>query len=113
MKGCEFKPKANEIICNKHTMLSIEQVIKERIIDKKALNERSELIKFFVDRLKNKDDKSFKPQFIAIKLSHIPTKDLYYVQSVFKDNLKREGLIMASKIFWWSIKYNEKQKRTN
>lgn len=73
-------------------------------IKKKKSSERSDLISFFVENLKNKDGKSFPVRTIVFKLSHIPTKDLYYVQSVFNDNLKRKGLEKASKEFWWSIK---------
>ena len=67
-------------------------------------SERAELIKFFVDTLKQKNKKPFSAKMIAIKLSHIPTKDLYYMISVFKDAQNRKGLDYASKWFWHSLK---------
>ena len=76
-------------------------------IKKKKSSERAELISFFVDNLKNKDGNKFPIRTIVFKLSHIPTKDLYYVQSIFNDNLKRGGLEKASKEFWWSLKINK------
>lgn len=74
---------------------------------KKRISERSELIKFFVDNLRNQNNKPFSSSFIAIKLSHCSCKDLRYMISVFKDNLNRKGLDGASKEFWWSIKYKK------
>jgi len=70
----------------------------------KVISERAELLSYFVENLRNKDGKKFQPRVIAIKLSHIPTKDLYYIVSIFKDTLGRKGLDGASKEFWWSIK---------
>ena len=71
---------------------------------KKSSSERAELIKFFIDNLRDKNDKQFSARMIAVKLSHIKTQDLYFVKSVFNDNLKRKGLDGASKEFWWSLK---------
>jgi hypothetical protein len=73
-------------------------------LKKKVRSERAELIEFFVSSLRNKDGNKFPIRTIIFKLSHIPTKDLYYVKSVFEDNLQRGGLEKASKEFWWSLK---------
>lgn len=83
-------------------MEQISNLIK--ILERKKTSERAEAIKFFVTTLKNKNGKPFGAKMIAIKLSHIPTKDLYYVQSVFRDAQNRKGLDYAQKWFWWSIK---------
>jgi len=71
---------------------------------KKTNSERSELISFFVDTLRNKNNKPFSAKMIAIKLSHLSLQDLRYMISVFKDAENRKGLDYASKWFWWSLK---------
>ena len=48
-----------------------------------------------LDNLKQKNKKPFPARTIAIKLSHIST---------FKDMQNRNGLVSASKWFWWSLK---------
>ena len=70
----------------------------------KQTSERVELIKFFVDTLRNKQNKKFPARMIAIKLSHLSMEDLRYMISVFKDAQNRKGLDYASKWFWFSIK---------
>jgi len=70
----------------------------------KIKSERAKLVSFFVENLKNKKGKSFPKSMIAIKLSHIPTKDLSYMISIFKDTTNRRGMEAANKEFWWSIK---------
>lgn len=83
----------------------METLFKEyKIPEIKKTSERAELIKFFVDNLKNKDGKPFTSKHIAVKLGHIPTEDLYFVKSAFKDRLLINGLDQASKWLWWSIK---------
>ena len=84
-------------------MKSLFELLEQRK-EVKIKSERAELIKFFVDNLRNKKDEKFPAKMIAIKLSHIPTKDLYYMISVFKDKVNRDGLQSANKWFWWSIK---------
>jgi hypothetical protein len=82
---------------------SISQLIQERQ-PVKVKSERAELVKFFVEKLKDKQGKPFPARRIAVALGHIPTKDIYYIISIFKDTEKRRGLIGASKEFWFSIK---------
>ncbi len=72
--------------------------------EKKSTSERAELVKFFVSNLKNKKGGFFPPKRIAIALSHIPTKDLYFMQSVMKDIINRSGAESAQKWFWWSLR---------
>lgn len=92
----DYNNKFNSIL-SKYSEVSIP-------VKKKIRSERAELIEFFVEILRNKDNKKFPVRMIAFKLSHIPTQDLYFVKSVFEDNLKRGGLEKASKEFWWSLK---------
>lgn len=66
--------------------------------------ERSELVKFFHENILDINKKQYRVQRIAIALSHIPTKDLYFIQSVFKDKKNRTGSESAIKWFWWSLK---------
>lgn len=73
-------------------------------IEKKRVSERSELIKFWVDNVKNKEGKGYKPAFIALKLSPYSLKDLYYMQSEAKDYENRGGSI--GKYFWALFKNN-------
>ena len=77
-----------------------------KIPEKKKGSERADVISFFVENLRNKDGKKFPARMIAIKLSHIPTKDLYYIKSVFQDTSNRKGIESANKEFWWSLKSN-------
>jgi hypothetical protein len=83
----------------------MENAFKNYQIEKpKTKSQRAELVKFFIDNLRDKNDKPFRTGFIVQKLSHIKTPDLYYVKSIFRDNLMRKGLDGASKEFWWSLK---------
>ena len=67
-------------------------------------SERAGLIKFFIDTLKDKNNKPYKPARIGMLLAHIPTKDLYYFISTCKDTLNRRGQVAMQKHFFWSIK---------
>ena len=71
---------------------------------KKINSERAELIKFFVDNLKQKNGKPFPARGIAVKLSHLKMEDLYYFKSVCADLQKCKGQVAFQKYFWWSIK---------
>jgi len=84
-------------------MIQIASIIKlpEEV---RRCSERSELIKFFVDTLRNKQNKKFPAKLIAIKLSHLSTADLYYFISVCKDIDNRKGREAMSKFFWWSLR---------
>lgn len=88
-------------------MESLDQLILNKQLKKeKKTSERAELLRYFVDTLRNKNKKPFPARMIAIKLSHIPTKDLYYFISVCKDIDNRRGRDAMSKFFWWSLKSN-------
>lgn len=75
--------------------------------DKDKKTERGELLRFFVDNIKNKKGKSYGFPFLAMKLSHLNTQDLYYFVSTCKDRLTRQGQDTMQKYFWWSIKSNQ------
>jgi hypothetical protein len=70
----------------------------------KSHSERAELLKFFIENIPDKNGKQYKPAYMGMRLSHIPTKDLYYMISIFRDTEKRRGVIGARKEFWFSIK---------
>lgn len=67
-------------------------------------SERSELIKFFVENLKDKKGKQYKPARIAMLLSHLKVKDLYVFKSMCKDRLDRNGEVAMNKYFWFSLR---------
>jgi hypothetical protein len=71
---------------------------------KKRTTERGELLRFFVDRIKNIKGKPYSFRMIAVKLSHLTLSDLYYFKSVYTDIENRSGDIAAQKFFWWSLK---------
>jgi len=85
-------------------MLQINEILKDKKFQVKKLNPRAEMIRFFVENIMDKNGKPYKPQFLAIKLSHIKTPDLHYSISIYKDTLKRKNRTSADKEFWWSIK---------
>ena len=82
---------------------NMEQINNLLRIEKKG-NERADLIKFFVDNLKQKNKKPFSARMIAIKMSHLSLQDIRYMISVFKDIQNRKGNISAQKWFFWSLK---------
>lgn len=86
--------------------MEIQQYLFKEPVKSSITNERQEVLKFFVENIKDKNGKQYSPKFLAIKLSHIPTKDLYYMISIYKDTEKRRGSIGAQKEFWWSLKAN-------
>lgn len=76
---------------------------------KKVLNERQEILQQIqcainVERVGTK----FKPitgKAVAMKVSHIPTKDLYYLLSTCNDYKRRSKKSGGfSKCFFWSLK---------
>lgn len=70
----------------------------------KKTSERGELIKFFVENLKDKKNKPYKPARIGMLLSHLSVKDLYSFQSMCSDRLLRNGQETFQKFFWFSIR---------
>ena len=88
----------------KHLLGECDQELEVKFTPPQAKSRRAELIKYFHERLRNKDDKPFSVRFIAIKLSHLKIKDLDYLVSVCKDVQNRRGKEAMQKFFWWSIK---------
>lgn len=95
--------------------MDIQDLIKEKeIIKSKIVNERQYVISLFVEEINKERPCSYKvngkkktlgliaPRAVAIKVSHIPTKDLYFVLSEGKDYKNRHGSF--SKYFFGSIK---------
>lgn len=81
-------------------MKSISELVK--ILDKKKTSERAELLSFFVDNLRDKNNKKYRAAFIGMKLAHIPTKDLYYFRSCCQDRMNRGE--NWQKYFWYSLR---------
>ena len=76
------------------------------------LTERASLLKEMLsivnEERKGTKYKSMSPKLFAIKLSHIPTQDLYYTHSVSKDYKNRKG--SYSKFLFGSIKIQQNEK---
>ena len=64
----------------------------------KPLNERSELIGFFANKL-NKE-----PKVIGIRLGRYDISELYLLKSMWNDRENRQGMTTAQKWFWWETK---------
>lgn len=76
------------------------QQLTTQITKSGARSERAELIRFFVDNLRNKDGKPFPARLIAVKLGHLKElKDLYYLKSICLQSSN------FGKTFWGSIKH--------
>lgn len=75
------------------------------------MSERNLILKEILELVNmEREGTKFKPltgRALAIKLSHIPTSDLYYAKSVGLDYKKRHGSF--SKYLFGSIKVNEKK----
>jgi len=100
--------------------MEIQQLlkIKELEIKKPKINsERADILSQIVEEInkerpytykvgdKKKTVNKIKPRAVAIKVSHIPTKDLYYILSQGKDYKNRQGSF--NKYFFGSIKVNK------
>lgn len=72
--------------------------------DRGKISQRAELIKFFVDNLKDREGKKYEARRIAVKLSHLEMRDLYFLRSECQDIINRRGVKAMNKWFWWSIK---------
>lgn len=83
--------------------MNISDIITKRQYVVKG-SERADLLRFFIENIPDKNGNKYKPAYMGMRLSHIPTKDLYYLISIFKDTEKRRGVIGARKEFWFSIK---------
>lgn len=85
----------------------------ERVRDRKT--ERGELLKYFADELNESRGKRPKLTIgrMGKVLEGLEVKDLYYMQSAFKDRLNRNGRESASKWFWWSLKEEKKEHATH
>ena len=64
----------------------------------KRTSERAELIKVFVENLRDKQGKPYKPSFIGMKLAHVSVPDLYYLVK------QCEQANNFGAMFWYSLK---------
>lgn len=79
-------------------MESLSLFLKLPEVSKVRTSERAEAIRPFVERLKNKQGKSYSPAFIGMKLAHVKTPDLYFLLK------KCEQANNFGAMFWYSIK---------
>ena len=70
----------------------------------KHTSERAECIRFFLEKITDKQGKQYKPARMAVLLSHIPTEHLHYSTSIFRDTERRRGKVAAQKEFFWSLR---------
>lgn len=90
-------------------MESIQSLFKELHRDpiKTHISERGELLDYFLVKINSKVQKPYKPftiKRLAMRLAHIPTKDLYYMKSQMEDIIGRKDTVSAIKWFFWSLK---------
>lgn len=69
-----------------------------RKFEKTKTSERAELLRFFIENLKDKQGKPYSPSFIGMKLSHLSIPDLYFLQNLCK-NSNNFGMT-----FWYTLK---------
>jgi hypothetical protein len=76
----------------------------------KITNQRQAVLSEFLEIINsermNTKYKSLSGRVLAIKVSHIPTQDLYYLLSVCKDYMNRKGSF--SRCFFGSLKVERK-----
>jgi len=69
--------------------------------DGKVLSERADLIRFFQEeKFLDRNGKVFQARFIAVRLGHFTTDQLYALKSGYSDRKKRDGEMTARKYFW-------------
>ncbi len=87
-------------------MNSISSLLNYTPVPSKIVNERQDILAQLLEEInRERIGTKWKPltgRAIAIKVSHIPTKDLYYILSVGKDYKSRNGSF--SKYFFGSLK---------
>lgn len=64
----------------------------------RVLDERAELIKFFVEQTGKK------PMQTGVRLAHYSISELYALKSAYTDRLNRNGKETADKYYWWITK---------
>lgn len=90
-------------------MNSLSQLLtKYQPKEKSKITERGELLTYFLDKLNwKREEKGMKKLTIpavAVKLTGIPTEDLYYIKSVC-DDWEREGKPWGA-LFWTLLRKN-------
>lgn len=71
--------------------------------DKKG-SERNELVKWFVDRLEDKNHKPFPARRIAVKLSHLNKAELENFKGDCGEIYARRGQVAMNKYFWFALR---------
>ncbi len=74
--------------------------IRPNPINSKPLDERAGAIKFFQDKkFKHKDGSLFTGKELGMRCAHLTLRDLYHIQSVYKDIEHRQGREKAARYF--------------
>ena len=85
------------------TLLKARFLERQAVIDEKPLDERCTLLKEILQVVNaERFGTTYKPttgKRLAIQLSHIPTKDLYYITSQARD-MKNRGESFSKYLFW-------------
>lgn len=92
-------------IIHKKIMEQISSLFNFEDKKSKAGSERATLIEFFVDNVKDRKGKKYKPSFIAMRVSHLKLADLYYMMSQAKEYEKKGGEI--GKYFFGSLRVKD------
>ncbi len=90
-------------------MKHIKDILKQRALAQGKETERGELLRYFCAELNVSRVQDGLPKITIARMGYmlqgIPTKDLYYLQSVCKDAKN------FSKKFWWEVKGKLKNGR--
>lgn len=69
----------------------------------KRSSERSELMKYFLERLNVGRTEPLNPAYLGMRVAHLDMRDLYYMKSEGEDYVRR-GKGAFGKYFWGSLK---------
>lgn len=67
-------------------------------------SERSELIRYFHERARDKAGKPYRIGYLAMRLSHLSVSDLYYMKSVLEDGSRTRDGFNWGKTFFGMLK---------
>lgn len=74
-------------------------------LEKKSVNERAELVRYFFDHAKKGwlATRPLRPAYVASRLGHLSLMDLYAFKSILEDRM-RSGKGPWGKLFWGMLK---------
>lgn len=74
---------------------------------KRAGSERSDLIRYFHERARDRRNKPFRAGYIAFRLSHLSIADLYAFRSMLEDRSRTKDGFHWNKTFFGMLKPRE------